>query len=88
MTPVGWQGLLKSQLVPQWMPLPQGTCSEGPQFSVAALHSPCVLPSSLSPKQMPGFMPLCPHLVQTPGLAVLAHLHASNLLTLEAADGG
>lgn len=54
MTPVGWQGLLKSQPVPQWMPLPQGTCPEGPQFSVAAPHSPSVLPSSLSPSRCRG----------------------------------
>lgn len=67
------------------MPLPQGSCPEGPQFSVAALHSPSVLPSSLSPSRCHG---LCPHLIQTPGLAVLAHLQASDLLILEAADGG
>lgn len=54
MTPVGWQGLLKSQPVPQWMPFPQGSCPEGPQSSVPALHSPSVLPSSLSPSRCRG----------------------------------
>lgn len=54
MTPVGWQGLLKSQPVRQWVPLPQGTCPESPQFSVAAPHSPSVLPSSLSPSRCRG----------------------------------
>lgn len=52
-------------------------------------RAPLCCPSQLSQlQQMLGSGPLCPQLMQTPGLAVPAHLQASNLLTLEAADGG
>lgn len=57
----------------------------------SSVWQPCRAPlccPALPAQQMQGSVPPCPHLMQTPGLAVPVHLQASNLLTLEAADGG
>lgn len=65
-----------------------GKLSQGSPVQCGSPAQPLCAAQLSQPQQMLGSVSPCPHLVQTPGLAVLVHPQASDLLTLEAADGG